>query len=105
MFNTIDNMHHMNRSSNNNIINKLKNSESLYHKTFTPKRKLLIYTQPDSIPIKTDYSHQKDNGRNLSIENNYKRWNHNLNSSKSHKFLRYDTGGVNRAMNILLDKD
>ena len=102
VFNTLQNINQRNRLNDSKVTNKLKNSQSLYQKTFSPKRKLIIYTQPNSIPKTNSYLIRKKNGIKLPIMNNYKEYDYYDNNSKSHRFLRYSTDGVNRAMNILL---
>ena len=89
------------------INNKTKKIEDLYKYTNNPRRKPMVYTQPESLPlnkissrnrnISTGNSKFKDNNGKLPIERD-------SNKSKKNSFLRSENEEINRAIDILNGK-
>ena len=125
MFNTLQNINHRRRindnddydnydNNNNNYyqLNKLKNSENLYQNTYNPRRKLYIYTQPDSMPLNNTHRDKRIKYRNFSFDNESNKNGNNIyygnrdnNQKNNNRYLRFNKGGYNRAMDILLGND
>ena len=91
------------------INNKTKKIEDLYKFTNNPRRRPMVYTQPDSRPINNKLSSRIERGSNG--ENNFKNNNgsystvrDNNNYLKKNSYLRFDNEGVNLAMDILNGK-
>jgi hypothetical protein len=89
-------------SIEDSIINKTKKIEDLYKYTNNPRRKPMVYSQPDSIPIGLRQ-------RNASVDsNNYNNNNYSVSRdnvfNKKKSYLRFDNDGVNRAIDILNGK-
>ena len=106
MYNTEQNLNYRKKFNDNYFKNKINNSANLYQNTYTPKRKLLIYTQPNSSSLNNhNYINKAIKYKNSSIDNKYDNNNYGSrdNYPKNHnRYLRYNNGGVNRTIDILM---
>ena len=88
------------------IMNRTKRIEDLYKYTNNPLKKPMIYTQPDSPPLNNNINFRQRNNFGDSNYNN----NGNYSISKDNdyieknKYLRFDSDGVNKAIDILNGK-
>ena len=110
MSNTLQNINHKNNPNHYYNKESFKNNENFYQKTFTPRKKLSIYTQTDSLPIRNNYINGREIYRNFSVENNYennKRYDNygNRDNIKINKNLRFNTEGPNRPIDTILGND
>ena len=111
------NNHYLNKQENyidhndnffdNSISNRIKKIEDLYKYTNNPRRRPMIYSQPDSTPLNNNIISKR---RNYSVDTNYKNYNGNNSISndnnylEKNSYLRFDQEGVNRAIDILKGK-
>ena len=112
MYNTLNNMNL--RNNRNDYYDRRINKENLYKKNLTPRKRLSIYTQTEPFPTRNNYINEREKNRYYSVENNYegrKRYDYygnrdnSRNISKTHKFLRFNTNGSNRPIDMLLEND
>ena len=115
IFKTYQDFNHSNSKKKDDISldysikNRTKKIEDLYKYTNNPRRKPMVYSQPDSAPLNSNISGRQ---RNYSVENsNYKNNNNGDYSisrdnifNKKKSYLRFDNEGVNRAIDILNGK-
>ena len=96
-------------SIDNSINNRTRKIEDLYKFTNNPRRRPMIYTQPESRPLNNMLSSrvgQGTNKENISKNNNkkYSTTRDNGNYFNKNSYLRFDNEGVNIAMDILNGK-
>lgn len=91
------------KSFDTSIKNKTKKIEDLYKYTNNPRRKPMIYTQPESLPINKISSYlENDNKRDNNYNKNMRSRDNNF--IKKNSYLRFDNKGVNRGIDILNGK-
>ena len=96
-------------SIDNSINNRTKKIEDLYKFTNNPRRRPIIYTQPESRPLNNILSSRVGQGTNKenNSKNNDKKYStirDNGNYFNKNSYLRFDNEGVNIAMDILNGK-
>ena len=86
--------------------NQMTNSSYLYQYTYGPKRKMRSYSQPDSFPnnrngyINKKYQYTNYSNENNGYNNNYYFDDREIGNSKN-RYLRYNTVGPDRDINVL----
>ena len=85
------------------LVNRTKKIEDLYKYTNNPRRKPMVYSQPDSTPINVRQRNISVDSNNYNNNNNYSISRDNI-YNKKNSYLRFDNDGVNRAIDILNGK-